>query len=71
MHLILLVWKGSAYYNTPGRLVVLIRELCNTLIRQAQKYINGSRVFEMIEQEEVRQRQFQTILDDVYQGNQF
>ncbi|GMH57655.1 hypothetical protein TL16_g02438 [Triparma laevis f. inornata] len=54
MHLILLVWKGSAYYNTPGRLVVLIRELCNTLIRQAQKYINGSRVFEMIEQEECR-----------------
>ena len=54
MHLILLVWKGSAYYNTPGRLVVLVRELSNTLIRQAQKYINGGRVFEMIEQEECR-----------------
>jgi len=54
MHLVLLVWKGSAYYNTPGRLVVLVREMCNTLIRQAQKYINGDRVFEMIEQEKVR-----------------
>ena len=55
MHLILLVWKGSAYYNTPARLVVLIREICNTLIRQAQKYIDGARVFEMIENEETRE----------------
>ena len=53
-HLILLVWKGSAYYNTPGRLVVLVREICNTLIRQACKFIDGNRVFEMIEREETK-----------------
>jgi dynein heavy chain len=29
MHLILLVWKHSRHYNTPGRVVVLMREICN------------------------------------------
>ena len=48
------MWKGSAYYNTPGRLVVLIREICNTLIRQACKFIDGNRVFEMIEADETK-----------------
>ena len=55
MHLILLVWKGSAYYNTPGRLVVLVREICNALIRQAQSYINGDRVFDMIESDDTKE----------------
>eukprot|EP00618_Florenciella_parvula_P040302 CAMPEP_0119524932 /NCGR_PEP_ID=MMETSP1344-20130328/39804_1 /TAXON_ID=236787 /ORGANISM="Florenciella parvula, Strain CCMP2471" /LENGTH=82 /DNA_ID=CAMNT_0007563571 /DNA_START=116 /DNA_END=361 /DNA_ORIENTATION=+ len=55
MHLVLLVWKGSPYYNTPARLVVLMREICNTLIRQACKYLSGDRIFEMIEQEQSRQ----------------
>lgn len=25
LHTILLIWKHSGYYNTPGRLVVLVR----------------------------------------------
>ena len=39
MHVTLLVWKTSRFYNTPVRLVVLIRELCNDVIRQACKYM--------------------------------
>ena len=54
IHLILLVWKGSAYYNTPSRLVVLLREICNCLIRQACGYVNGTLIFEMIEADEAR-----------------
>ncbi len=27
MHLLLLIWKNSRYYNTPGRLVVVLREV--------------------------------------------
>jgi dynein heavy chain len=36
-HVILLVWRSSAYYNTPRRLVLLLQEICNTLVRQARK----------------------------------
>lgn len=31
-HMIFLVWTKSQFYNTPNRLVVLIREVCNDLI---------------------------------------
>ena len=52
IHLILLVWKSSAYYNTPARLVILMREICNTLIRHASNYLDGSALFELIDQED-------------------
>ena len=32
MHTILMIWTYSSYYNTPARLVVLIREICNAII---------------------------------------
>lgn len=35
MHGILLIWKHSKHYNTPPRLVVLIREICNAIIAKA------------------------------------
>eukprot|EP00698_Gefionella_okellyi_P021190 TRINITY_DN679_c0_g2_i1.p1 TRINITY_DN679_c0_g2~~TRINITY_DN679_c0_g2_i1.p1 ORF type:complete len:4462 (-),score=1316.63 TRINITY_DN679_c0_g2_i1:16-13401(-) len=41
MHMILLVWKSSKSYNTAGRLVVLIREICNDIIQQAARYLDG------------------------------
>lgn len=64
MHLVLLVWKSSAYYNTPSRLVVLMRGICNTLIRQAGAYLNGDTIFELIEAGETVQavRMLQTTL---------
>lgn len=52
MHLILAVWKGSSFYNTPARLVVLVREVCNSLIRQSCNYTGGKKIFEMIDSEE-------------------
>jgi hypothetical protein len=36
MHLIMLVWRHSKHYNSPARLVTLIRELCNDLIMQVR-----------------------------------
>jgi len=39
MHITLLVWRTSRFYNTPTRLVVLIRELCNDVIRQACNFM--------------------------------
>ena len=49
MHTILLIWNHSQFYNTPARLVVLIREICNAIIIQACSYINGQMIFDMIQ----------------------
>lgn len=52
LHIILLIWKNSKHYNTPARLVVLMREMCNSLIIQACKYSSGEQIFTLIEQED-------------------
>jgi dynein heavy chain len=49
IHTVLLVWKSSAYYNTSARLVILMREISNTLIRQACLFLNGDAIFELVE----------------------
>jgi dynein heavy chain len=51
MHILLLVWKNSKYYNTPARLVVLIRQICNAIIASAGRFLTGKQVFEMIAEE--------------------
>eukprot|EP00961_Rhodomonas_salina_P105516 1420618-Rhodomonas_salina.1 len=53
MHTILLIWKNSKFYNTPARLVVLMREICNDLIRQAATFVSGEQMFEIEPQEAV------------------
>jgi dynein heavy chain len=55
LHIILLIWKNSKHYNTPARLVVLMREICNSLIGQATKYVSGEQIFGMIAAEEANQ----------------
>lgn len=55
MHSILLVWKCSRFYNTPARLVVLIRQICNEIIRKAMKHLNGKKLFELIDQDDLEQ----------------
>ena len=39
-HTIRLIWRDNEYYSKPERLIVLIRKICNTLIKQASNYIN-------------------------------
>ena len=55
MHVILLIWNHSQYYNTTARIVVLIREICNAIIDQAYNYINGEQIFNCIANEEAQQ----------------
>lgn len=55
LHIILLIWKNSKHYNTPARLVVLMREICNSLINQARKYLSGELIFSLIDQDEAGQ----------------
>eukprot|EP01065_Artemidia_motanka_P030559 TRINITY_DN365_c0_g2_i2.p1 TRINITY_DN365_c0_g2~~TRINITY_DN365_c0_g2_i2.p1 ORF type:complete len:4684 (+),score=1932.48 TRINITY_DN365_c0_g2_i2:111-14162(+) len=44
-HYIYVVWTKSNYYNTPARLVVLIREICNDLIECARVNVNIEDLF--------------------------
>lgn len=52
MHTILLIWNHSQNYNTPSRLVVLIRQICNAVIKQCRSTVDGSKIFEAIKNEE-------------------
>jgi dynein heavy chain len=49
MHTILLIWNYSEHYNTPSRLVVLIREICNAIIKACCGKINGEEIFGFIQ----------------------
>jgi dynein heavy chain len=46
-----MIWTYSPYYNTPARLVVLIREICNAIITQCQNFVSRDRIFEAISAE--------------------
>ncbi len=52
MHTVLLIWKNSEYYNSPARLVVLMREICNALIAQSCNFLSGEQIFELIGSDE-------------------
>lgn len=43
-HAIYLIWTRSKYYNTTGRLVVLIREACNDLVEVCRNYITAKEI---------------------------
>ena len=64
MHIVLLIWKNSKFYNTPARLVVLMREMCNALIKQACNFVSGKQIFELLgdEQAHVAVEQLKTTL---------
>lgn len=55
MHTILLIWTYSEHYNSPSRLVVLIREICNAVINQARSHISGEEIFGFIKGEEAKE----------------
>ncbi|PFH34573.1 dynein heavy chain family protein [Besnoitia besnoiti] len=52
---ILLIWEYSEYYNTPARLVVLMRQICNAIIAQAFRYISGQEVFKHIQNDDPKE----------------
>ncbi len=63
-HVILLIWKHSKYYNSPTRLVLLIRKICNSLILQACKFSDSESLFALTEQGQAAQavEQLQTMI---------
>lgn len=55
MHTILLIWTYSQYYNTPSRLVVLIREICNAIISQCVNQVDKETIFSAIKGEQPKE----------------
>ena len=41
MYQLLLIYQNSNYYNTPSRIVLLLREICNSLIQRASEFVPG------------------------------
>lgn len=54
LHTLLLIWRSSAYYNTPPRLVLLLQEIVNALIRQARTFLCGDKVFAALDMGETK-----------------
>lgn len=52
MHTILLIWTYSQHYNTPARLLVLIREICNAIIFQCRQTVDSDKIFGAIKNED-------------------
>jgi dynein heavy chain, axonemal len=50
-----LIWKHSDTYNSHSRLIVLIREICNSIIEQARKFVSGPVIFRFMEDENVNE----------------
>ena len=55
MHTILLIWTYSQYYNTPSRLVVLIREICNAVIDRCRNQADKDKIFGYIKGDEAQE----------------
>ncbi len=52
MHTILLIWTYSQHYNTPARLLVLIREICNAIIYQCRQQVDSDKIFGSIKNDD-------------------
>ncbi|XP_021550173.1 LOW QUALITY PROTEIN: dynein axonemal heavy chain 9 [Neomonachus schauinslandi] len=39
LHVVCLIWATCESYRTPGRLTILLQEICNLLIQQASNYL--------------------------------
>jgi dynein heavy chain len=47
LHVILLIWVHSKFFNTTARIVILIREIFNYIIKRGQEYVNSQSMFEV------------------------
>ncbi|XP_057629488.1 dynein axonemal heavy chain 9 isoform X4 [Chionomys nivalis] len=61
LHVVCLIWATSRSYGSPGRLAVLLQEICNLLIQQASNYLNPE---DLLRSEvEESQRKLQVVSD--------
>ncbi|KAM5274465.1 dynein axonemal heavy chain 9 isoform 2-T2 [Ctenodactylus gundi] len=61
LHVVCLIWARCKCYCSPGRLTVLLQEICNLLIQQASNYLSSE---DLLRNEvEESQRKLQVVLD--------
>uniref|UniRef100_A0A8C5XER9 Dynein axonemal heavy chain 9 n=1 Tax=Microcebus murinus TaxID=30608 RepID=A0A8C5XER9_MICMU len=61
LHVICLIWATCKFYRSPGRLTVLLQEICNLLIQQATNYLSPE---DLLRSEvEESQNKLQVVLD--------
>lgn len=48
-----LIWMYSQHYNTPARLLVLIREICNAIIDMCREQVDSDKIFGSIKNEDL------------------
>ena len=47
MHTVCLIYSNSKHYNSPSRLIVLMKEVCNLLIGMARKHMDPATLFQI------------------------
>ncbi|XP_006898632.1 PREDICTED: LOW QUALITY PROTEIN: dynein heavy chain 9, axonemal [Elephantulus edwardii] len=61
LHMVCLIWATCQHYRSPGRLTVLLQEICNLLIQQASTYLSPE---DLLRSEvEESQRKLQVVVD--------
>ncbi|XP_036884188.1 dynein heavy chain 9, axonemal isoform X2 [Sturnira hondurensis] len=61
LHVVCLIWATCKSYCSPGRLTVLLQEICNLLIQQASDYLSPE---DLLKSEvEESQRKLQVVMD--------
>ncbi|GFG28503.1 hypothetical protein Cfor_03628 [Coptotermes formosanus] len=55
MHVVCLVWANSRYYCNSAKIIVLLRQICNLLIKQAKRFLDPASIFQS-DVDEARQR---------------
>ncbi|XP_021937393.1 dynein beta chain, ciliary isoform X2 [Zootermopsis nevadensis] len=55
MHVVCLVWANSRYYCNSAKIIVLLRQICNLLIKQAKFFLDPASIFQS-DVDETKQR---------------
>ncbi|XP_058532038.1 dynein axonemal heavy chain 9 isoform X2 [Ochotona princeps] len=61
LHVVCLIWATCKGYRSPGRLTVLLQEICNLLIKQASAYLSPEDLLRS--EAEESQRKLEVVLD--------
>ncbi|XP_067164351.1 dynein axonemal heavy chain 17 [Apteryx mantelli] len=51
LYTLCLVWARSRHYNTPARVIVILREICNLLIEMTRNFLNPEEVMKGLQGE--------------------
>ena len=62
MHVLLMIWKHSKFYNTPPSLAILIRMICNNVMEKSRDFLGSTEELFNLEPKEAVEK-VMTVLD--------